>query len=101
MKNEGTAGRSNRGHRIRGRHTGANAGRRSLSSRSARSRVQALRYVYWRDGKFWLGYLEEFPDYMTQGESHTDLQAHLRDLYQELASGRIPAVRRVAELVVA
>ena len=24
-------------------------------------------YVYWKDGKFWLGYLEEYPDYMTQG----------------------------------
>jgi predicted RNase H-like HicB family nuclease len=63
--------------------------------------MRALRYVYWRDGKFWLGYLEEFPDYMTQGESHTELQEHLRDIYRELTSGHIPAVRRVAELEVA
>lgn len=102
MKNEGSADDSNRGHGARRRHTGANAGRlRSVSSRSRGTRVRALRYVYWQDGKFWLGYLEEFPDYMTQGESRTDLQEHLRDLYQELTSGQIPAVRRVAELEVA
>jgi predicted RNase H-like HicB family nuclease len=56
------------------------------------------RYVYWQDGEHWIGYLEEFPDYLTQGESPEELQAHLRDLYQDLTSGVIPGVRRVAEL---
>ena len=46
----------------------------------------------------WLGYLEEFPDYMTQGESLTDLEDHLRDLHKDLSSGAIPCVRKVAEL---
>ena len=62
--------------------------------------MSGLRYVYWQDGEFWLGYLEEFPDYMTQGESLEDLQEHLRDLYADLAGGHIPAVRRYAELEV-
>ena len=60
--------------------------------------MKALRYVYWQDGLFWLGYLEEFPDYATQGESLEDLQAHLRDLHVELSGGHIPAVRKVAEM---
>ena len=59
-----------------------------------------LRFVHWQDGGFWLGYLEEFPDYVTQGESLDDLREHLADLYRDLTSGEIPAVRRVAELVV-
>ena len=63
--------------------------------------MKGLRYVYWQDGEFWLGYLEEFPDYLTQGKSLEDLQAHLRDLHADLAGGRIPAVRKVAELEVA
>ena len=46
----------------------------------------------------WLGYLEEFPDYWTQGASLKDLQKHLKDLYHDLASGAIPNVRRIAEL---
>ncbi len=26
------------------------------------------KFVYWIDHEVWIGYLEEFPDYMTQGE---------------------------------
>lgn len=46
----------------------------------------------------WLGYLEEFPDYMTQGETELELRENLKDLYDELTSGQIPGVRRVAEM---
>jgi hypothetical protein len=63
--------------------------------------MTGLRYVYWQDGEFWLGYLEEFPDYMTQGESLEDLRDHLRDLHRDLVSGEVPAVRRVADLELA
>jgi hypothetical protein len=56
------------------------------------------RYVYWQDEGAWLGYLEESPDYWTQGVSREDLQEHLLDLYRDLASGRIPYARRRAEL---
>jgi len=54
--------------------------------------------VYWQDGQFWLGHLEEFPDYVTQGESLEDLQDHLRDLHTDLSGGQIPGVRRLAEM---
>jgi hypothetical protein len=48
----------------------------------------------------WLGYFEEFPDYLTQGETIEDLQENLRNLYKDLTSGEIPGIRRVAELPV-
>ena len=60
--------------------------------------MATTRYVYWQDGVHWLGYFDEFPDYMTQGETLEDLQEHLKDLYRDLTSGDIPAIRRVAEL---
>jgi hypothetical protein len=63
--------------------------------------VKGPRYVHWQEGQFWLGYLEEYPDYMTQGESLKDLQQPLRDLFADLSGGQIPAVRKVAELEVA
>jgi hypothetical protein len=62
--------------------------------------VDKIRYVFWQDGDEWLGYFEEYPDYMTQGEDLDDLKNHLRDLYRDLTSGQIPSVRRVAELEV-
>jgi len=60
-----------------------------------------LKYTYWQDGEMWLGYLEEYPDYMTQGENMEELLENLKDIYQELSSGAIPSVRHVAELAVA
>jgi hypothetical protein len=60
--------------------------------------MSIARYVHWQDHGTWLGYFEEFPDYMTQGETLEQLQENLRDLYKDLASGQIPGIRRVAEL---
>lgn len=65
-----------------------------------RSDMSKMTYVYWQEEDAWLGYLQEYPDYWTQGESREDLEEHLRDLYRDLTSGEIPGVRRVGELVV-
>ena len=59
------------------------------------------RYIYWQEDDWWLGYLEEFPDYWTQGRTQKELEANLRDLYLELTSGNIPGERRIAELEMA
>jgi hypothetical protein len=56
------------------------------------------KFTYWQDGEMWLGYLEDYPDYWTQGESETELRENLLDLYKDLSGGNIPNVRRVAEL---
>jgi len=49
----------------------------------------------------WLGYFfEEFPDYLTQGETLEEFQENLRDLYRDLTSGEIPGIRRVDEIAV-
>jgi predicted RNase H-like HicB family nuclease len=63
--------------------------------------MKTIRYVYWQDGDFHLGYLEEFPDYLTQGATLAELQENLRDILQDVTGGHIPQVRRVAELAVA
>ena len=58
-------------------------------------------FTYWLDGVQWVGHLDEFPDYLTQGESLEDLKAHLADLHADLTSGVIPHVRRHARLQLA
>lgn len=30
------------------------------------------KYVYWQDDDMWLGYLQEYPDYWTQGETEEE-----------------------------
>ena len=49
----------------------------------------------------WIGYLEEYPDYWTQGETLEELEENLLSLYRDLTSGDIPSVRMVRELDVA
>jgi predicted RNase H-like HicB family nuclease len=63
--------------------------------------MKTVRYVYWQDEDMWLGYIEEFPDYMTQGQTLEELQENLKDIYADLTAGKIPGVRRVAELDIA
>lgn len=60
--------------------------------------MESLKFKYWEDNGVLLGYLEEYPDYMTQGVTLDELKENLRDIYVDLTSGTIPAVRRVAVL---
>ena len=60
--------------------------------------MHTLGFTYWKDGEMWLGYLDEFPDYLTQGQSLDELKENLVDLRQELTSGAIPCVRHRADL---
>jgi len=57
--------------------------------------------MHWQDGDMWLGYLEDYPDYMTQGESFEELEENLKDLYEDLTGGQIPGVRKVSEFRIA
>ena len=63
--------------------------------------MNTIRYVYWQEGKMWLGYLEDYPDYHTQGESLEQLQENLKDIFQDVAGGVIPNVRHVGDLQIA
>ena len=37
--------------------------------------METKRFVYYQEGQFWIGWLEEHPDYRTQGESLDELAA--------------------------
>jgi predicted RNase H-like HicB family nuclease len=63
--------------------------------------MQTVSIVYWEEEDGWLGYLQDYPDYWTQGETLADLQEHLQDLYRDLSGGHIPGARKVGELIVA
>jgi hypothetical protein len=61
--------------------------------------VQTAKFVYWEEHGAWIGYLQDYPDYWTQGETLDDLKDHLFDLYHDLTSGELPGIRKVDELV--
>lgn len=62
--------------------------------------MNTVKSVHWQEDGGWLGYLQDYPDYWTQGDTLDDLLDHLRDLYADLSGGHIPGARKVGELVV-
>ena len=63
--------------------------------------MQKIKFTYWRDGECYIGFLNDYPDYETQGNSKEELVANLIELLKDFESGEIPFVRKVEELVVA
>ena len=63
--------------------------------------MRTLEYTFWQDGEFFLGYLNEYPEYETQAYSKDELMENLKSLLKDLETNEVPFVRRVEELVVA
>jgi predicted RNase H-like HicB family nuclease len=62
--------------------------------------MQVVKIVVWQEDDAWIGYLQEYPDYWTQGETPEDLREHLKDLHANLSAGLIPGARHIEDLVV-
>jgi predicted RNase H-like HicB family nuclease len=63
--------------------------------------MKTAKFTYWKDAGYYLGFLNDYPDYQTQGMSKEELVGNLKDLLADLESGEVPYVRKVEELVVA
>ena len=60
------------------------------------------RITYWMeaDGRY-LGFLNDYPDHWTQGDTLSDLKDYLQDLFQTLSKEEIPGIRKEEELEIA
>lgn len=63
--------------------------------------MKAAKFTFWKDGKYYLGFLNDYPDYGTQGLSKEELVENLKSLFVDLESGDVPYVRKVEELTLA
>jgi hypothetical protein len=50
-----------------------------------------LKYTYKQDGKFFIGRLEEYPDYPTQALNIQELELNLKDIYEMVQNGELEA----------
>jgi hypothetical protein len=81
------------------RESGRIEGRATEAPMSAeKNTMQTTKYVYWHDEEMWLGCLEEYPDYRTQGETGEQLEENLRDIHNDLTNGSIPCVQGIPRL---
>lgn len=49
--------------------------------------MRSTKYNIWEDNGEWLGYLQDYPDIITHGDSFEDLQIKLSHLKHDLATG--------------
>ena len=62
--------------------------------------MEKIRYVYYQENEVWVGWLEAYPDYKSQGLTLEELEENLRDIYQEMNMGNIPHIHKIGELAV-
>ena len=55
--------------------------------------MRTVKFTSWQDGDFFIGFLNDYPDYQTQGVSKDELTENLKDLLIDLESGTIPYIR--------
>ena len=53
---------------------------------------------YWQDGDFWLGYINDYPEYVTQGLTFDELLENLKDIHNDISKDLIPGKRKSMEL---
>lgn len=63
--------------------------------------MRSIKFTFWQDGDDFIGFLNEYPDYRTQGMSKDELVENLKDLLADLESGEVSYVHKVEELRVA
>jgi predicted RNase H-like HicB family nuclease len=64
-------------------------------------KMRTIKYTFWQDGEFYLGFLNDYPDYETQGYSKEELLDNLKSLLEDIESEEIPFIRKVEELAIA
>ena len=62
--------------------------------------IEKIKFTYYQEKDFWVGWLEEYPDYRTQGVTLEELKENLKDIYEDLNSGKISHVGKSGELVI-
>ena len=48
-----------------------------------------LAYTYEKGERYLIGYLDDYPEYPTQGENIQDLEEHLKEIYQWIQDGTL------------
>ena len=62
--------------------------------------MRTIKYTFWRDGEFFIGFLNDYPDYETQGYSKEELLENLKSLLDDIEAEEIPFIRKVEELAI-
>ncbi len=54
--------------------------------------MKTIKYTFRQDGEFFIGFLNDYPDYETQGYSKEELLENLKSLLADIESKEIPFI---------
>ena len=63
--------------------------------------METKKFIFYTEDDMFIGWMEEFPDYRSQGATLEELKQNLLDIYKDLSADHIPCVHRVGNLQVA
>ena len=52
--------------------------------------MKTVKFTSWQDGDFFIGFLNEYPNYQTQALSQEELAENLKDFLVDLESSQVP-----------
>ena len=56
--------------------------------------------TYWQDGKFFIGYSNDYPEYMTQAYSIEELIENIKEIILEIEQEKVPGKRQTLEITI-
>lgn len=63
--------------------------------------MKTIKYTFWEDEGVFVGFLNDYPDYETQGNSKDELLDSLKSLLEDIESEEIPFIKKVEEFAIA
>ena len=55
--------------------------------------METTKFVYYQEDDRWIGWLEEYPDYRSQGITLDELKENLKDIYEDLTTNKVPRIK--------
>jgi hypothetical protein len=54
--------------------------------------MNTKKFIYYQEENIFIDWLEEYPEYRTQGETLEELKENLLDIFKDISGGLIPNV---------
>jgi hypothetical protein len=65
----------------------------SIFGKSSKRKIE-LKYTFEMEDDFYVGYLDYYPEFPTQGENLQDFEANLLDIYEMIQDGTLNAQQK-------
>jgi predicted RNase H-like HicB family nuclease len=62
--------------------------------------MEKKKVTYWQDNEFYIGYANNYPEYMTQGLTLNELIDNIKDIVKDVENELVPGKRITEELFI-